>query len=91
MLFLLRPRQTWMPYTLPRSRTQQEAYNRQLREAYASTRRVAPPAPGSSTPPPGDPIAHVKELAQLHQSGVLTDAEFAAAKAKVLGAPDPSS
>jgi hypothetical protein len=27
MLFLLRPRQTWMPYTLPRSRAQQDVYN----------------------------------------------------------------
>jgi hypothetical protein len=37
MLFLLRPRQTWMPYALPRSREQQDVYNQQLREAYAST------------------------------------------------------
>lgn len=80
MLFLLRPRQTWMPYALPRSREQQDAYNQQLREAYASTRRVAPYV--------GDPLAELKELAQLHQSGVLTDAEFAAAKGRVLGGDD---
>ncbi len=76
MLFLLRPRQTWMPYAPPRSRDQQDIYNQQLREAYASTHRVAPYV--------GDPLAAVKELAELRQSGVLTDAEFAAAKAKVL-------
>ncbi len=32
-----------------------------------------------------DPIERLKELGQLHESGVLTDEEFAAAKAKVLG------
>ena len=83
MLFLLRPRQTYMPYALPRDRTQQDAYNRQQRDAYASTRRVAPSAPTVTSP--RDPIADLKELGQLHQSGVLTDAEFTAAKTKVLG------
>jgi Short C-terminal domain len=34
----------------------------------------------------GDPMEQLKELGQLHQSGVLTDEEFAAAKAKVLNA-----
>jgi hypothetical protein len=80
MLFLLRPRQTWMPYALPRSREQQDVYNEQLREAYASTHRVAPYV--------GDPLAAVKELVGLHQSGVLTDAEFEAAKARVLDPDD---
>ena len=32
-----------------------------------------------------DPIAQLKELGQLHQQGVLTDEEFAAQKAKLLG------
>ena len=45
MLFLLRPRQTWMPYARPRERMQQDAYNRSLQDAYASTRGVAPVAP----------------------------------------------
>ena len=30
-------------------------------------------------------MAKLKELAQLHSSGVLSDAEFTAAKAKILG------
>jgi hypothetical protein len=88
MLFLLRPRQTWMPYTLPRGRAQQDAYNQQLREAYASTRRVAPYDPKLSVASDHDPLADLKELGQLHQSGVLTDAEFATAKAKVLASDD---
>ncbi len=39
-------------------------------------------------PPPAqqeDASAQLQELAQLHNQGVLTDEEFAAAKAKILG------
>jgi hypothetical protein len=36
-------------------------------------------------PPPADPADEIEHLAQLHASGVLTDEEFAAAKAKILG------
>jgi hypothetical protein len=36
-------------------------------------------------PPPADPADEVQHLAELHESGVLTDEEFAAAKAKALG------
>jgi hypothetical protein len=41
------------------------------------------PSP-AATPAP-DPIQQLKELGQLHQQGVLTDEEFAAQKAKLLG------
>ena len=37
------------------------------------------------TPPPADPADQIEHLAQLHSSGALSDEEFAAAKAKVLG------
>ncbi len=36
-------------------------------------------------PPPADPADQIEHLAQLHASGVLTDAEFTAAKAKAIG------
>jgi hypothetical protein len=36
-------------------------------------------------PPPALPADELEHLAQLHSSGVLSDDEFAAAKAKVLG------
>jgi hypothetical protein len=81
MLFLYRPRQTWMPYALRRSHTQQAEYNRELQRRFASTRRVAPAVPAAAD---RDPLADLKELAALHGSGLLTDAEFAAAKAKLL-------
>jgi hypothetical protein len=40
---------------------------------------------GQYAPPPADPADEIEHLAQLHSSGALTDEEFAAAKAKVLG------
>ena len=36
-------------------------------------------------PPPADPADELEHLAKLHDSGALTDEEFAAGKAKVLG------
>jgi len=42
-----------------------------------------PPSP--ATPPPLDPADQLEHLAQLHASGALTDEEFSAAKAGVLG------
>jgi hypothetical protein len=89
MLFLYRPRQTWMPYRPSRSlrpRTQQGAYNRELQQRFDATRRAALPTPAPApidTPRPS--LDALKELAGLHESGALTDAEFAAAKAKLLG------
>ena len=43
----------------------------------------AEPAPAAA--PDADPIQQLKELGELHKSGVLTDEEFAAQKAKLLG------
>ena len=36
-------------------------------------------------PPAADPADEIEHLAQLHASGALSDDEFAAAKAKILG------
>jgi hypothetical protein len=41
---------------------------------------AAAPAPESST----DRITALKDLAELHEAGVLTDAEFSAEKARIL-------
>ncbi len=40
------------------------------------------PAPAAA--PAEDQMAQLKQLGELHESGVLTDEEFAAAKAKIL-------
>jgi hypothetical protein len=45
----------------------------------------APAAPVAAAAPAADPIAQLKELGELHTQGVLTDEEFAAQKAKLLG------
>jgi putative oligomerization/nucleic acid binding protein len=48
-----------------------------------------PAAPAAAAPAPAGPssdaISQLKELGQLHEQGILTDEEFAAQKAKVLG------
>ena len=41
---------------------------------------AAPPAE-----PAADPIEQLKQLGALHEQGILTDEEFAAQKAKILG------
>lgn len=44
-----------------------------------------PPAPAAATAPAGDDLmAKLQQLADLNASGVLDDAEFSAAKAKLL-------
>jgi hypothetical protein len=47
----------------------------------------APPAAPAATPAAGadDTMAQLKQLADMKTSGLLTDDEFAAAKAKLLG------
>jgi hypothetical protein len=44
-----------------------------------------PPAPAPAAPPAPDPIAQLKQLGELKAQGLLTDAEFSAAKANLLG------
>ena len=45
-----------------------------------------PPPPPPPAPPAPDLIGQLKELAALHEQGVLTDAEFAAQKSRLLAA-----
>ena len=59
---------------------QQQAYEQQQ---YAQAAQYAQPAPPQPEEP--DATAQLQELAQLHKQGVLTDEEFAASKAKILG------
>ena len=47
----------------------------------------APPEQAEAAPPPApaNDMEQLQQLAELHASGALTDEEFAAAKAKILG------
>jgi len=69
------------------ARWQQQDYAQQAQYAPQQQAYVAPPAP----PPPapaagaGDVTAELQRLADLKTQGVLTEEEFAAAKAKLLG------
>ena len=42
-------------------------------------------APAAAAAPAGIDMEQLKQLGDLHTAGVLTDEEFAAAKAKLLG------
>ena len=59
---------------------QAEAYQQQQ-----AAQQYAPPPPAAAAPEEEDSTAQLQNLAQLHSQGVLTDEEFAAAKAKILG------
>jgi len=60
--------------------------NQQAR-AQEQTQQLPPvePAQPPPPPPPTDTVAQLAQLGELRQAGVLDDAEFAAAKAKLLG------
>jgi hypothetical protein len=63
---------------------QEEAQYAQSAEYYAPPpQQYAQPAPAPA--PANDPIEQLKELAELRNQGILTEAEFAAQKAKILG------
>lgn len=71
----------------------QQAYEAQAYEQqqappqYAPAPQYAPPPPAPPAPaaPAVDPVEQLTKLADLHDRGVLTDAEFATEKAKILG------
>jgi hypothetical protein len=75
-------------YKAGQRRTQQNQYNDQAQAAYAQTQAAPPqaaPPPAPAAPAATDSTAELERLAKLHESGALTDEEFAAAKSKLLG------
>jgi hypothetical protein len=69
------------------ARHQQEKYEQQNAQASEEQQAAAPaPAqPAEAAGPSDEAIAKLKELANLKDQGVLTEEEFAAQKAKILG------
>ena len=67
---------------------QEQAYQQGAADAQAQQQQAAAPTPAqyaAPAPAQGDHLtAKLNELAQLHTAGVLTDAEFSAAKSKLL-------
>ena len=66
------------------SRRQGERWQRKEAAEYAQQQPEQYAAPPQAAPPEADPIARLRELGELHEQGILTDAEFEAQKAKVL-------
>jgi Short C-terminal domain len=67
------------------SRRQGERWSRQGGGYGGYEEPVEPaPAPVAAAPAP-DPIAQLRELGTLRDQGILTEEEFAAQKAKILG------
>jgi transcription initiation factor TFIID subunit TAF12 len=64
----------------------QQQYEQQqyAQQQYAQQPQYAEPAPAAPAADAPDPIEQLKQLADLHSSGVLTDEEFAQQKAKIL-------
>ena len=67
--------------------SQQDQQYEQEQQQYAQQQQYAPPPPPAPAPaaPAPDPIEQLKDLAELKAQGILTDAEFAAQKARILG------
>lgn len=67
-------------------RAQADAYQQQQEQAELQAQMAAQQAQAAPPPaaPQDDPIAKLKELADLKAAGVLSDEEFAALKAKII-------
>ena len=61
--------------------SQQGGYAEEPQQQY----EPAPAPPAAAAAPAADPIEQLKQLAELKNQGILTDQEFAAQKAKILG------
>lgn len=73
-------------YRAGQRRVQQDEANEQASAAYQATQATPAPAPApAAAPAPADSTAELERLAKLHESGALTDTEFAAAKSRLLG------
>jgi hypothetical protein len=75
------------------AQSEQQAYEAQQQQAAmdaaaaqaVANAQAAAPAPAAAAAPAGDDMmAKITQLAQLHAQGILSDEEFAAAKAKLL-------
>ena len=66
------------------ARQDEQQYYEQQGRAQAQAPAAPPPAAAAPAAAPRDTVQQLKDLADLKAQGVLTDAEFAAQKAKIL-------
>ena len=68
-------------------RRQAARYDQQDQQQYEQQQYEQQQQYAQAPPPPAeeDPVAQLAQYSKLHDQGVLTDEEFAAAKAKILG------
>lgn len=76
----------WSQQNEPQPQYAQQPQQPQQPQYYEQPPQYAPPAPAPApvAAPAPDPIEKLKQLAELRDQGILTEEEFAAAKAKVL-------
>jgi Short C-terminal domain len=67
------------------SRRQAQKWGAQDAAADQQQQYAAPPPPAPAPAAAEDPIKKLKDLGALHEQGILTDEEFAAQKARILG------
>jgi Short C-terminal domain len=75
---------TWTAVSNRVSRRQADRWAQQDQQQYYQQQAPAS-APAVPQEPPRDPIAQLKDLADLKSQGILTEEEFATQKARILG------
>jgi hypothetical protein len=66
-------------------RNRQEQKQAAAQQEAAAQQAPPPPPPAAPAAPAGDITGELQKLAEMKNSGLLSDEEFAAAKAKLLG------
>ena len=67
------------------ARQDQQQYYEQQQQQAAMQQQAAPMQQQAPPPPQRDTVQQLKDLADLKAQGILTEQEFAAQKAKILG------
>ena len=73
-------------YQQEQQQAQMQAMAQQAAAEQAAAQAAAAPPPPPAAAPANDLTAQLQQLAALKEQGILSDEEFAAAKAKLLGA-----
>jgi type II secretory pathway pseudopilin PulG len=80
---------TWTAVSNRVARRQANRWAAQDQQQYQQQYYQQPPPPPAppppAAPPPRDRVAQLKDLANLKAQGILTEQEFAAEKARILG------